>query len=96
MIGDLNKVLQVGLDGIGGTTSVSQFALTPCDVTVTSCAFNAPAGFAFSPDGDMYVTDSGARVLKIPSTHVSSKHANDPAAVHRTCEPHRDRARWRR
>ncbi len=70
--GNTNQVLQVGLNGIGGTTGVSQFNISPCDSTVTSCAFNSPAGFAFDPNGDMYVTDSGARVLMIPSTHVSS------------------------
>ena len=70
--GNTNQVLQIGLNGIGGTTTTSQLAIAPCDGTVTSCAFNSPAGFAFNPNGDMYVTDSGSRVLKIPSTHVSS------------------------
>jgi serine/threonine-protein kinase len=70
--GNTSQVLQVALNGNGGASSASQFAIAPCDSTVTSCAFNSPAGFAFDPNGDMYVTDSGARVLKIPSTHVSS------------------------
>jgi hypothetical protein len=70
--GNTNEVLQVALNGNGGASSASQINISPCDATVTSCAFNSPAGFAFDPNGDMYVTDSGARVLKIPSTHVSS------------------------
>jgi sugar lactone lactonase YvrE len=70
--GNTNQVLKVALNGNGGATSASQFNISPCDATVASCAFNSPAGFAFDPNGDMYVTDSGARVLKVPSTHVSS------------------------
>ena len=70
--GNTNQVMKVVLNGNGGATSASQVSLSPCDGTVTSCAFNSPAGFAFDPNGDMYVTDSGARVLKIPSTHASS------------------------
>ena len=70
--GNTNQVLQVGLNGIGGTTTVSQFAIAPCDATVLSCALNSPAGFAFDPNGDMYITDSGARVLMVPRTHVSN------------------------
>ena len=35
----------------------------------TSCALNSPAGIAFDPNGDMFVTDSGARVLMVPATH---------------------------
>ena len=70
--GNLNEILQVGLNGSGGTTTVSQFPLSPCDGTVTSCAINSPAGFAFDLNGDMYMTDSGQRVLMVPSTHLSN------------------------
>ena len=73
--GNTNQILKVGLNDIGGTTSVAQFAIAPCDGTVTSCVLNSPAGFAFDPNGDMYLTDSGARVLKVPSTHVSKNTA---------------------
>jgi hypothetical protein len=66
--GDLNQVLQVGLNGTG----TSKVAIAPCAATVTPCAFNAPTGFAFDPNGDMYVTDGGPRVLMVPATHSSS------------------------
>ena len=73
--GDLNQILQIGLSGTGSTTTVSQFSIAPCDATViattTGCALNSPAGFAFDPNGDMFVTDSGARVLMVPSTHAA-------------------------
>jgi hypothetical protein len=65
--GDLNQVLQVGLNGTG----TSKVAIAPCAATVTPCAFNAPTGFAFDPNGDMYVTDGGPRVLMVPATHSS-------------------------
>jgi hypothetical protein len=70
--GDTNQVLQIGLNGAGGTTTVTQFPINPCDSTVTSCAFVRPGGFAFDLNGDMYVVDGYPRVLKIPSTHVAS------------------------
>jgi serine/threonine-protein kinase len=64
--GDLNQILQIGLKGTG----VAQFPIAPCDgTTVTSCVLNSPAGFAFDPNGDMFITDSGARVLMVPATH---------------------------
>jgi hypothetical protein len=66
--GDLNTILQVAL----GTNTVSTIAIGPCDATVTSCAFNSPAGIAFDPNGDMFVTDSGQRVLMIPANHSAS------------------------
>jgi hypothetical protein len=65
--GNTNQILQVGLSGTG----TSQVAIAPCDVAVTPCAFNAPTGFAFDPNGDMYVTDGGPRVLMVPATHSS-------------------------
>jgi sugar lactone lactonase YvrE len=66
--GDTNQILKIGLAGTG----VSQVAIAPCDATVTSCAFNAPAGFAFDPNGDMYVTDGAQRVLMVPANHSAS------------------------
>jgi hypothetical protein len=63
--GDTNQILQIGLNG-GGVTPLT---LAPCDVTVTSCAINSPAGFAFDPNGDLFITDSGARVLMVPAAH---------------------------
>jgi hypothetical protein len=65
--GDNNQILKVALDGTGAT---SQVAIVPCDALVTPCAFNGPTGFAFDPNGDMYVTD-GSRLLMIPATHSS-------------------------
>ena len=65
--GNTNQVLEIGLNG----GSVTPLTLTPCDNTVTSCALNSPAGFAFDPAGDMFITDSGARVLMVPATHSS-------------------------
>ena len=69
--GDLNEILQIGLSGTGSTTTVSQFSIAPCDVSVTSCAINSPGGFAFDPNGDMYIADSGQRVLMVPGAHAS-------------------------
>jgi streptogramin lyase len=67
--GDLNSIIQVAL----GTGTVTTLPISPCDATtVTSCAFNSPAGIAFDPNGDMYVTDSGQRVLMIPANHSAS------------------------
>jgi sugar lactone lactonase YvrE len=63
--GNTNQILQIGLNG-GGVTPLT---LAPCDASVTSCAINSPAGFAFDPNGDMFITDSGARVLMVPATH---------------------------
>jgi hypothetical protein len=63
--GNTNQVLEIGLNG-GGVTPLT---LGPCDGTVTSCSLNSPAGFAFDPAGDMFITDSGARVLMVPATH---------------------------
>jgi sugar lactone lactonase YvrE len=66
--GNNNEILQVALNGSGAT----QVAIAPCDSTVTSCAFNSPAGMVFDPAGDMFVTDSGERVLMVPSNHSAS------------------------
>jgi hypothetical protein len=68
--GDLNTVLKIALDGSG----TSQLAMAPCAATVTPCTFNAPTGFAFDPNGDMYVTDFtdiGPRVTMVPANHSS-------------------------
>jgi hypothetical protein len=68
--GDLNTVLKIALDGSGN----SPVAIAPCAATVTPCAFNAPTGFAFDPNGDMYVTDFtdlGPRLLMVPANHSS-------------------------
>ena len=69
--GNLNQILDIGLDGAGNTTTVSPIAIAPCDSTVALCALNSPGGFAFDPNGDMFITDSGQRVLMVPSTHTS-------------------------
>jgi FG-GAP-like repeat/Bacterial Ig-like domain (group 3) len=69
--GNLNQILDIGLDGTGNTTTVSQFAIAPCDSTVAICALNSPGGFAFDPNGDMFITDSGARVLMVPGAQAS-------------------------
>jgi hypothetical protein len=60
--------VKVALDG---TNATSQVAIAPCDALVIPCAFNGPTGFAFDPNGDMYVTD-GSRLLMIPATHSAS------------------------
>jgi Bacterial Ig-like domain (group 3)/FG-GAP-like repeat len=66
--GNLNEILEVALNGSGTTV----FSLAPCDsTTVTTCALNSPAGFAFDPNGDMFITDSDQRVLWVPSNHSS-------------------------
>jgi hypothetical protein len=66
--GNNNQVFKVALDGTGTT---SQLAIAPCDVLVTPCAFNGGAsGFAFDPNGDMYVVDA-TRLLMIPKNHSS-------------------------
>jgi hypothetical protein len=41
-------------------------------VTVTTCALNSPAGIAFDPYGDMFITDSDQRVLMVPYNHSAS------------------------
>jgi hypothetical protein len=63
--GNLNTIQEISLPG-GATSTVS---ISPCDSTVTSCAFNSPGGMAFDPNGDMFVADSGQRVLMVPSNH---------------------------
>jgi len=65
--GNLNTIQEISLPG-GATSTVN---IAPCDATVKSCAFNSPGGMAFDPNGDMYVTDSGQRVLMVPSNHSS-------------------------
>jgi sugar lactone lactonase YvrE len=64
--GDLNQILKIGLSGTGSTTTVTPLSISPCDATVTSCSLNSPGGFAFDPNGDMFITDSGQRVLMVP------------------------------
>jgi hypothetical protein len=68
-VGDayLNQVLKVALNGTGN----SQFPIAPCAATVTPCAFNAPTGIAFDPNGDMYITDGTPRLLMVPANHSS-------------------------
>jgi FG-GAP-like repeat/Bacterial Ig-like domain (group 3) len=66
--GNLNQILQVALNGTGATP----VTIAPCDSTVTTCALNSPGGIAFDPYGDMFVTDSGQRVLMIPAGHSAS------------------------
>jgi FG-GAP-like repeat len=73
--GVLNQILEIGLSGTGSTTTVSQFSIAPCDATVTSCVLNSPAGFAFDPNGDMFITDSSQRVLMVPSTHAAPQNS---------------------
>ncbi len=63
-----NQVLQVNLNGTG--TSV--VSLAPCDATITTCSFLSPAGFAFDPNGDLFVIDANLRVVLIPSAHSAS------------------------
>jgi hypothetical protein len=63
--GNSNQILQIALNGTGATP----VAIAPCDSTVTTCALNSPAGIAFDPNGDMFVTDSDQRVLMVPSNH---------------------------
>ncbi len=66
--GNLNQVLEVALNGTGATP----VAIAPCDSTVTTCSLNSPAGIAFDPNGDMFVTDSDQRVLMVPAAHSAS------------------------
>jgi hypothetical protein len=65
--GNTNQILGIGLNG-GGVAPVT---LAPCDASVTSCAINSPTGIAFDPNGDMFFTDAGPRVLMVPATHAS-------------------------
>ena len=66
--GNLNQILQVALSGTGA----SPLAIAPCDSTVTTCALNSPAGIAFDPNGDLFITDSNQRVLMVPAAHSAS------------------------
>jgi sugar lactone lactonase YvrE len=63
-----SQIVQVPLSGAGGTA----IALSPCDGTVSPCSFNSPAGMAFDPNGDLFITDSGPRVLMVPANHSNS------------------------
>jgi hypothetical protein len=63
--GNNNQILQIALNGTGATP----VAIAPCDSTVTTCALNSPAGIAFDPYGDMFITDSDQRVLMVPNNH---------------------------
>ncbi len=60
-----SQIVQVPFSGGGGTA----ISLSPCDGTVSPCTFNSPAGMAFDPNGDLFITDSGPRVLMIPANH---------------------------
>jgi hypothetical protein len=66
--GNLNEILQIALSGSGATP----VNIAPCDATVTTCALNSPAGIAFDPNGDMFITDSNQRVLMVPAAHSST------------------------
>ena len=66
--GNNNQILQIALNGTGATP----VAIAPCDSTVTTCALNSPAGIAFDPYGDMFITDSSQRVLMVPAGHSAS------------------------
>lgn len=66
-----SQIVQVPLSGAGGTA----ISLSPCDGTVSPCSFNSPAGMAFDPNGDLFVTDSGPRVLMIPANHSGTNKA---------------------
>jgi serine/threonine-protein kinase len=66
--GNNNQILQIALNGTGATP----VAIAPCDSTVTTCALNSPAGIAFDPAGDMFITDSDQRVLMVPTNHSAS------------------------
>ena len=63
--GNLNQILQIALSGSGATP----VNIAPCDASVTTCALNSPAGIAFDPNGDMFITDSNQRVLMVPAAH---------------------------
>jgi sugar lactone lactonase YvrE len=63
--GNTNQILQIALSGTGATP----VAIAPCAATVTTCALNSPAGIAFDPNGDMFITDSDQRVLMVPAGH---------------------------
>jgi hypothetical protein len=72
-VGDGNNASQVWKVGLSGT-GTSQLSIAPCAAEVTPCEFNAPTGFAFDPNGDMYVTDFtdlGPRLLMVPANHSS-------------------------
>ncbi len=66
--GNNNQILQIALSGTGATP----VSIAPCDSTVTTCVLNSPAGIAFDPYGDMFITDSGQRVLMVPNNHSAS------------------------
>jgi FG-GAP-like repeat/Bacterial Ig-like domain (group 3) len=63
--GNFNTVQEIGL-ATGAATSVP---IAPCGASVTSCAFNGPSGFAFDPNGDLFLTDGQVRVLMVPAAH---------------------------
>jgi hypothetical protein len=67
--GMTSQVLKVALNGTG----TSQVNIAPCSsaIPAAQCAFNAPTGFAFDPNGDMYVTDGTPRLMMIPANHSS-------------------------
>jgi hypothetical protein len=67
--GMTSQVLKVALNGTG----TSQVNIAPCSSAIPAiqCAFNAPTGFAFDPNGDMYVTDGTPRLMMIPANHSS-------------------------
>jgi hypothetical protein len=70
-----SQVVQVPLTGAGGTA----ISLSPCDGTVSPCTFNSPAGMAFDPNGDLFITDSGPRVLMVPANHSATNESTQLA-----------------
>ncbi len=66
--GNLNQILQIASQRHGRLPPCEHLA--PCDATVTTCALNSPAGIAFDPNGDMFITDSSQRVLMVPAAHL--------------------------
>jgi hypothetical protein len=71
-VGDGNNVTQVLKVALNGT-GTTQVNIAPCSSAIPAiqCAFNAATGFAFDPNGDMYVTDGTPRLLMIPANHSS-------------------------
>ena len=77
-----SQILQVPISGGGGTPIVFK----NCDATVPTvpvneCSINSPAGMAFDPNGDMYITDSYARVLMVPAGRLPNANPATSASI---------------
>jgi streptogramin lyase len=70
-----SQIVEVPLSGAGGTA----ISLSPCDGTVSPCTFNSPAGMAFDPNGDLFFTDSGPRVVMVPANHSATNESTQLA-----------------